>query len=331
LEVFDVELVTFLSAWRLWFLVAVVGLAVLYVVLQRRRRAYALRFASSELFDSVAPERPGVRRHLPPAVFLLALITLVMAVAQPARRQEVPRERATVIVAIDVSLSMQATDVEPDRLAAAQEAASRFIDELPPTLNVGIVSFAGTATVLVTPTRDRLPAHTAIENLRLAESTAIGEAIFTSLDALLNAPPDETGELPPARIVLLSDGETTVGRPDAEAIQAAQEAQIPVSTIAFGTTDGSIIYDDPRTPFIETEAIEVPVREDNLRDIAEQTDGAFFSASSLEELDKVYEDIGSAIGFELIDREITDWFTAAGLALLALSSALSLLWFQRLP
>ena len=142
---------------------------------------------------------------VPATIFLLALATLVTAMAQPARQVRVPRERATVIVAIDVSLSMQATDVDPDRLQAAQAAANRFIEELPPTLNVGVVSFAGTATVLVSPTQDRLPAYTAIDNLRLAESTAIGEAIFTSLDALLNAPPDATGELPPARIVLLSD------------------------------------------------------------------------------------------------------------------------------
>ncbi len=322
---------TLLSPLRLWLLVAVVAIAVLYVVLQRRRRTYALRFSSSELFDSVAPRRPGFRRHVPAGVFLLALTTLVVAVAQPARQIRVPRERATVIVAIDVSLSMQAEDVDPDRLRAAQAAANRFIEELPPTLNVGVVSFAGTASVLVTPTRDRLPAYTAIENLRLAESTAIGEAIFTSLDALLNSPPDATGELPPARIVLLSDGETTVGRPDAAAVQAAKEAQIPVSTIAFGTEGGTIVYDDPRTEVVESDPIRVPVREDNLRAIAEETNGAFFAASSLEELEAVYEDIGSAVGYEDVNREITDWFTAAGLVLLALSTGFSLLWFQRLP
>lgn len=322
---------TLLSPNRLWLLVAVAAIAIAYVLLQRRRKTYALRFSSSELFDSVAPSTPGIRRHVPTAFFLLALTGLVVAVAQPARQVTVPRERATVIVAIDVSLSMQATDVDPTRLKAAQAAANRFIDELPPTLNVGIVSFAGTAQVLVTPTRDRLPAENAINNLRLAESTAIGEAIFTSLDALLNTPADGTGELPPARIVLLSDGETTVGRADEEAMAAAIEAEIPVSTIAFGTRSGTIIYDDPRTEFVEAEPIPVPVREDNLRKIAEDTDGAFFAASSLEELESVYADIGSAIGYETVDREITDWFTAAGLALLAVSSALSLLWFQRLP
>ena len=322
---------TFLSAWRLWFLLAVAAIAILYVLLQRRRKTYALRFSSSELFESVAPSTPGFRRHIPAAIFLLALTTLVTAMAQPARQVRVPRERATVIVAIDVSLSMQATDVEPDRLRAAQAAASRFIEELPPTLNVGVVSFAGTATVLVSPTQDRLPAYTAIENLRLAESTAIGEAIFTSLDALLNAPPDATGELPPARIVLLSDGETTIGRPDADAVEAAKEADIPISTIAFGTEDGTIVYDDPRTEVVESAPIQVPVREDNLRTIAEETDGAFFAASSLEELDTVYDNIGSAVGFEDVDREITDWFVAGGLALLVLSTGFSLLWFQRLP
>ncbi|MGB5755564.1 MAG: VWA domain-containing protein [Acidimicrobiales bacterium] len=322
---------TLLSPGRLWLLVAVAVIAVVYVALQRRRRTYALRFSSSELFDSVAPSRPGFRRHVPAVTFMLALATLVVAVAQPARQVRVPRERATVIVAIDVSLSMQAEDVDPDRLQAAQEAANRFIDELPPTLNVGVVSFAGTASVLVTPTRDRLPARNAINNLRLAESTAIGEAIFTSLDALLSAPPDDTGELPPARIVLLSDGETTVGRPDSAAIEAAREAQIPISTIAFGTEGGTIIYDDPRTDFVESEPIRVPVREDNLRAIADATDGAFFTAASLEELEEVYQDIGSAIGYEDVNREITDWFVAGGLALLVLSSGLSLLWFQRLP
>ncbi len=322
---------TFLSAWRLWFLLAVVALAVGYVLLQRRRNRYALRFSAGDLFDSVAPRTPGFRRHVPAGVFLLSLAVLVTAFAQPARTVRVPRERATVIVAIDVSLSMQAPDVEPNRLEAAQEAAKRFIDELPGTLNVGVVSFAGSAAVLVPPTQDRSAADTAIDNLRLAESTAIGEAIFTSLDALANAPRDETGELPPARIVLLSDGETTVGRPDREAVAAAVDAGIPVSTIAFGTPFGLIVYDDPETPVIENDRIPVPVGDDNLREIAEGTGGTFFSASTLEELDAVYDDIGSAIGFEEVPREITDWFVGLGIVLLALASGFSLLWFQRLP
>lgn len=322
---------TFLAAWRLWFLVIVGLLAVAYVVVQKRRARYALRFASSELLDVVAPKGPGFRRHVPAALFLGSLTILVLAFGEPARQVEVPRERATVVIAIDVSLSMQAEDVEPNRLEAAQEAATRFIDELPSTLNVGVVSFAGTASVLVTPTQDRLPVVTAIDNLALAESTAIGEAIFTSLDALVNAPPDGTGEPPPARIVLLSDGETTVGRSDSAAVRAAQEAEVPVSTIAFGTPSGIIIYDDPRTSRVEAEPIPVPVGEENLRGIADATGGAFFTASTLEELEAVYDDIGSAVGFELVDREITDWFVGLGLLILAATAGTSLAWFQRLP
>ena len=322
---------SFLSPERLWLLILVGFLIAAYVLVQRRRKVYSLRFASPELFDSIAPEGPGFRRHLPPIVFLSALAVLVAAFAQPARQVRVPRERATVIVAIDVSLSMAATDVEPDRLSAAQFAANRFIDELPPSLNVGIVSFAGSASVLVSPTIDRLPAQNAINNLRLAESTAVGEAIFTSLDALQTVPADGAAEPPPARIVLLSDGQTTVGRPDAEAVDAAVDADVPVSTIAFGTSRGTIEYDDPNTAAVERQQIPVPVMEDNLRAIADGTDGAFFTASSLDELEAVYNDIGSAIGYELVDREITDWFVGGGIALLALASAFSLVWFQRLP
>ncbi len=322
---------TVLTPWRLWFLIAVAVVAVAYLVLQRRRRGYALRFAAGDLLDVVAPEGPGFRRHLPAAAFLLSLTTLVVAFAQPARKVEVPRERATVVVAIDVSLSMQADDVDPSRLEAAQEAAVRFIEELPPTLNVGLVSFAGTSSVLVTPTQDRTPVITAIENLSLAESTAIGEAIFTSLEALANAPADASGTPPPARIVLLSDGETTVGRDDAVAVAAAIEQEVPVSTIAFGTPNGIIFYDDPSTAQIESDPVEVPVGDDNLRAIADQTGGTFFTAASLAELDAVYDDIGSAIGFETVDREITDWFVGAALVLLGLTAASSLAWFSRLP
>ncbi len=320
----------FLNPTRLWLLLVLAGLLLAYLVMQRRRQVYAARLASAELFDSVMPRRSGWRRHLAAFLSLLSLAIFITGFARPARPVEVPRERATVIVAIDVSLSMEAEDVDPNRLVAAKLAASRFIDELPPTLNVGIVGFAGTASVLVPPTTDRNLARRAIENLRLDESTAIGEAIFTSLDALLNVPADGSGSLPPARIVLLSDGETTVGREDTEAIAAAQQAQIPVSTIAFGTRGGTILYDDPTTEAVEQDVIPVPVGDDNLRFIAEQTGGSFFSAASLDELEAVYADIGSAIGFETIDREITDWFVGAGLIALIGSMILSVFWFHRL-
>ncbi len=320
----------FSSPERLWVLLGVAALALAYLVFQRRRRVYAARLASAELFDSVVPRRTGWRRHATAALFLAGLTVLTVGFAEPTRTQRVPRERATVIVAIDVSLSMEAADVEPDRLRAAQEAAKTFIAELPPTLNVGVVSFAGSASVLLSPTIDRAAAERVIDNLRLAESTAIGEAIFTSLDALLSVPPDESGERAPARIVLLSDGVTTIGRPDELATQAAAQAEIPVSTIAFGTEAGFIIYDDPETPAVEANRIDVPVGGENLEAIASGTGGSFFTAESTDELDSVYENIGSAIGFEEAEEDISDWFIAAALVVFVASAALSVLWFQRL-
>ncbi len=323
---------TFLSPNRLWFLLVVALFAVAYLLVQNRRKSYAARLASAEMFDSVMPSRPGWRRHATAVMFLASMGILTTGFAQPARQVTVPRERATIIIAIDTSLSMEADDVDPTRLIGAQEAAHTFVDELPPKLNLGVVGFAGSASVLVSPTQERLGAHLAIDGLKLAESTAIGEAIFTSLDAIRNSPiVGEDGEPAPAAIVVLSDGETTAGRSDASAISAAQLAGIPISTIAFGTRDGVIIYDDPTTPQVEQLRVEVPVGEDNLRKIAEQTGGAFFQAASIVELEEVYNNIGSDIGSELVDREITDWFLGLGLLALMASAIASLTWFQRLP
>ncbi len=315
---------TFLEPARLWLLALVSALAVVYVIAQWRRRAYAVRFTNVELLDSVAPRRPGWRRHVPAVLFLLAASVLILAVARPARDERVPRERATVIMAIDTSLSMDATDVDPSRIEGAKEAAAAFLEALPDRLNVGLVSFNGIATVRVPPTTDHERVQQQIAGLELDEATAIGEAIFASLDAIDAVLPDETGSAPPARIVLMSDGFTTVGRPDADAVVAARDAGVPVSTIAFGTDQG----------FIEIEGegiVPVPVDQTALRGIAEGTGGQFFSAASTEELEVVYSDIGSAVGFEDEQREIVLWFVTAALILLLATSATSLLWFSRLP
>ncbi|MDA3040233.1 MAG: VWA domain-containing protein [Actinomycetota bacterium] len=321
---------SFLEPVRLWSFGALLVVLGGYLLVQRRRGAYAARLASAELLDSILPQRTGWRRHVAASVSLLALGIFTAAFARPAYPVRVPRERATVMLAIDVSLSMQAEDVSPSRLSAAQLAAKRFVEELPPTLNLGLVSFAGTASVIVPPTTDRALAARAIDNLTLDESTAIGDAILVSLDAIANMQPDGTGELPPARIILLSDGTTTVGVEDAVASEEAKSAGVPVSTIAFGTKEGFITYDDPSTEAVEADLIPVPVGDENLEAIADATDGTYFAASSLDELEAVYEDIGSAIGYETVDREITDWFVGAGLATLLVSTALSLWWFQRL-
>ncbi|HEX2575920.1 MAG TPA: VWA domain-containing protein [Aquihabitans sp.] len=315
----------FLAAERLWLLVGVAALAVSYLVLQRRRRSYAVRFTNLALLDQVAPKRPGWRRHLPAALLLLALAGMVGAFAKPAREERVPRERATIIVAIDTSLSMEATDVAPNRLRAAQAAAKDFIRLLPDRLNVGLVTFNGIAQIKVPPTQEREELLAAIDQLRLGERTAIGEAIYASLEAIKSAPAAAEGEEVPARIVLMSDGSTTDGRPDAQASAAAKEAEVPVSTIAFGTAGGTIEIEGQPGP------VSVAVNPGALEKIANDTDGRAFTAATEEELSAVYADIGSSVGYTTEERDITGTFVGASLLVLFLAAALSQLWFSRLP
>jgi Ca-activated chloride channel family protein len=316
--------VNFLSPGWLWLLVVVVGLAAVYIVLQLRRRRYAVRFTNVALLDKVAPRRPGWRRHVPAGLFLLALTILAVAAARPASEVEVPRERATIVMAVDTSLSMEADDVAPNRMEAAKQAALSFLDQLPDTINVGLVSFHGIARLDVPPTTDRVRVRDAIIGLELGEGTAIGEAVFASLEALENVPeaPD-TNEPVPGRVVLLSDGETTVGRSNEEGAEAAAEAEIPVSTIAFGTQNGEIEIDGERVP--------VAVNEPALQAIADATGGTFYTAVTEEELAGVYEDIGSSIGFVTEEQDVTFRFVSIGLLPLLAAAALSLFWFARLP
>ena len=322
---------TFLSPDRLWLLglVGLVGVGYLGSLVQQRR--YTVRFTNVSLLDSVAPRRPGWRRHITALAFLVALASLVVAYAQPADEVKVPRERATVMLAIDTSLSMEATDVGGSRIEAAKSAAIEFVDQLPPKINLGLVSFDGIARVRVTPTTDRDAVRRVIQDLDLGQATAIGEAIYASIDAFQDAPgsaeqplEDEQDEIP-LRIVLMTDGQTTVGRPDLDGAQQASDLGIQVSTIAFGTDRGVIQIEGEQglTP--------VPVEEGSLRDIATLTGGEFFRAESLTELENVYADIGSAVGFETIEQEVTDRFVGFGLALMLLSAALSLVFFSRVP
>ena len=314
----------FLAPTRLYGLLAVIALALVYLLLSFQRQAYTVRFTNLPLLDTVAPRRPGWRRHVAAAAFLLAAATLLVSWARPADQVLVPKERATVVLAIDTSLSMQATDVTPTRIEAAQEAALSFVDGLPEQINVGLVTFDGVARVRVTPTTDRRPVRSAIENLELGPATAIGEAILAGVDAIENAPiVDADGEPVPATMVVMTDGKTTVGRPDADGAEAAVEAGVPVSTIAFGTERGTIVIDGEIQP--------VPVDEPPLMEIAEATGGQFFQAQSLGELESVYADIGSSIGFDTEEQEVTDRFVGFGLLLLLVSTGASLLWFQRIP
>lgn len=309
----------------LWLLLLLplAALVVTYVVMQRRRRRYAVRFASLPLLEKVAPEQPGWRRHAPAAAFVLALAALALAAARPVVDVRVPHERATVIVALDVSRSMEATDVEPNRMEAAKQAAASFIENLPETFNVGLVTFSGSTSVVATPTTDHASVATALEGVRMANSTAIGEAVFTSLDQVASmARGDESVDVP-ARVVLLSDGTNTTGRSPEEAAVAAAESAVPVSTIAYGTQEGTVQ--------IEGRTVPVPVDVEALAALAEGTGGQAYTAESGDELADVYEDIGSSIGWRTEPREITPYLSAAGFLLALGAGAMSLRWFARLP
>jgi len=314
---------TFLSPGWLWLLLAVAALLVVYLVLQLRRRAFAVRFANLDLLGKLAPKRPGWRRHLAFAALLLALASMTTAMAKPTKDTKVPRDRATVMMAIDVSLSMRAEDVSPNRLAAAKE----FVSLLPPRINLGLVTFSGTATVAVSPTTDRASVLRAIDNLELAERTAIGEAVFSCLDAIKTFQAQLQGSDPsegnaPARIVLMSDGSNTWGRSPEQAVGAAKQASVPVSTIAFGTDTG---YID-----LEGQRVVVPVDHEKLKEIADGTGGSYYAAASAEELSSVYRDLGSQIGYTTERREITTWFVGIGLLFAFGAAGVSLLWSNRL-
>jgi Ca-activated chloride channel homolog len=316
---------TFQSPLWLLALVAVAALVAVYVFLQLRRKAYAARFTNVALLGSIVPKRPGWRRHLAFGVVALGLATLVVSLAVPSTEVRVPRERATVVMAVDVSLSMQARDIEPNRFQAMQRAAKEFVDVLPERINLGLVSFAGSATTVVPPTTDRQQVRNAIDNLQLAESTAIGEAVFTSLTAIQNFQTSlgDTGEeTPPARIVLLSDGYNTVGRDDTQAVDAAIAAGVPVSTIAFGTDYGTLDLDGETVP--------VPVDRATLENIADQTGGSYSEAASATELEQVYADLGSQIGYTTEPKDVSPWFVRAGVLVLLMGAVLSLFWTNRL-
>jgi len=314
----------FLVEWRLFLLVGVGAMAGAWVAASVQRRRHVVRFTNVELLDVIAPRDPGWRRHAPAVLFLVALAALIVGFARPVRATRVDDERATVILAIDTSLSMEADDVEPNRLEVAQEAARDFVAELPDELNVGLVTFNGTTAVAVAPSRDREALTAAIDAVELGEGTAIGEAVFTALEAVDAAPRGEDDEPAPARIVVMSDGETTVGRDNADAAAAAADAGVPVDTIAFGTPEGTI-----EGEFGDTEP--VPVAPEPLAEIASSTGGTAFEAESLGELSSAYADIGGVVGYDEVDRDVSGWFVGGGLLLLALAGSLSLAWSQRLP
>jgi Ca-activated chloride channel family protein len=308
---------------RLLLLLALLGLAGVYVWLQRRRPTYAVRFTELDLLASVAPRSPGWRRHVPAGLLLLSLVALTTAFAKPTDEVRVPRERATIVVALDTSASMLAQDVSPDRFSAAKDSAKSFIDRLPKRFNVGLVAFNASATVIAPPTQDHDTVRNAVDTLQLNGGTAIGEAVFASLSAIASVPGEAGATAPPARVVLLSDGGNTVGRSLDEAAAAAQAAGVPVSTIAYGTAEGSVFVQGTRVP--------VPVDAPALAALAEAAGGQGYTAESGEELNGVYADIGSQVGYTTERKEVTAAVTGLGLLAAVGAAVTALLWTARFP
>lgn len=316
-------MIRFLQPWGLLALLPVAAVAAAYIWRQLRKKVEAVKFTNVALLQALAPKGLGWRRHAAAGALLAALAAMSFAFARPAVDSREPLERATVMLAVDVSLSMQAGDVSPSRIAAAQAAAKQFVNQLPSSFNVGLVAFAKSANVLVSPTKDRQAVELAIGSLQLAEATATGEAVFTCLDAISTVPADGAQGPPPARIVLLSDGFRTYGRTIDEAAEAAAAANVPVSTIAFGTDEGVVD--------IGGQAQRVPVDRLSLAQLAESTKGNFYEAASENELRRVYEDMGSSIGYRVKAKEVTYWYVGVALLLALTAAGLSLLWSSRLP
>jgi Ca-activated chloride channel family protein len=295
----------------LLLLLLALPLVVAAVVWWRRRRpAAGIPYPDLDVVAAADPG-PRLRRHLPLALALLALTGLVFALARPAVDRQVPRERATIMLAVDVSGSMAATDVDPYRLRAAQDAALTFIEEVPRQYQVGLVSFSGQANLLVAPTTDRDAMRRAIETLTPEGATAVGEAIASSLDAIRSVQPGSAdGRLEAARIVVLSDGATTVGVAPAVAAQDAKEAGVPVYTVALGTEDGVLSTGQP-----------VPPDPVGLREISDITGGQAYESTDAESVSAVYEKLGSLVGTESVRSEVTAWPAGIAVILLVLAGA----------
>jgi Ca-activated chloride channel family protein len=325
---------SFVWPFALLGLILVPFAALGYWLVQRRRAKYAVRFTNLALLGSVVERTPGWRRHLPPALALLALAALIVGVARPQTAVEVPRDGGVVVLAVDVSGSMRATDVEPDRITAARAAARSFVESLPDSIRVGVVSFSSSASILTPPTDDHGAVLAAIDSLQAETGTALGDAIARSAESAHAAASggeiaERTGDEPAAAVLLLSDGANTEG--ELEPLDAADRAAdlgVPVSTIALGTEDGVV---EVTGPFGDTQSVPVPPDEETLEEVADRTGGRFYEAPTATQLAAVYEQLGSAAGHETEERELTAVFAGAGALLLLAGSALSALWFGRLP
>lgn len=336
---------TFAAPIALWALLLVPLLVGGYVLAQRRRARYAVRFTNTSLLASVVTESPRWRRHLPTAIYLAALAALLASLAHPQASVLVPKEQATVVLVMDVSRSMLARDVEPTRMEAAKLAAKSFVEKVPDQFKLGVVSFSGTAQAVTLPTTDRGLVQAGLDSLVPIGSTAIGDGIREGLEVgrraaelSRNGQPDGStgpnpgqdsaqGEDHPLVLLLISDGKNEDGVAPEVAAQEAREQGVSIFTVALGTANGLLM--EERRGIVTMRP--VPPDELTLAQIANTTNGRFFRAPSSQDLQAVYDELGSRIGFEREQRDITAWFSAAGALLLLAGGLLSLRWFNRLP
>ena len=350
---------TFLWPHNLWFFLALPLLVAAYVWMMRRRKKAALRYAGLSIVKEAMGPAQRIRRHIPPALFLLALAAMIAAVARPAAVITLPSQHETVILAMDVSGSMRAEDVEPNRLAAAQAAARSFVNDQPRGTRIGIVAFAGAAQITQPATVNRDEVLAAIDGLQLQQATAIGSGILVSLKALFpdlqidlqstrgrrmvsversastgssgtygRGPEDSPKPVAPgsyssAAIILLTDGQSTTGPNPIDAARLAAERGVRVFTVGVGTANGQIVRG-------EGWSMRVGLDEESLKTIADLTRGEYFYAGNALDLKKIYQKLNSKLVLEKKETEVTALFSAAAAILAVLSALLSLLWFSRI-
>lgn len=296
----------FLQPERLWMLLVVPLLVALYVWALRRKGRTGMRFTNTAVLGRVVPRQSQWRRHLAVALSLLSLITLVLAWARPNGVDRVPRERATVVLVIDVSRSMEATDVDPSRLEAAKALSLEFVRSLPEQYNLAVVSMSGNPAVRLPPTTDRTYAERAVNGLTVQDSTAVGDALYVALDAIRMAPKGDDGSVAPGAVVMLSDGQNTLGRAPTQAADEARKASVAVHTIAYGTDNGSVDLDGKRE--------RVPPDRELMQTIATMTGGRYSTAESARDLADVYRTLRSEVGYEEVKKETTAVWAGYGLA-----------------
>ena len=336
---------TFLWPNALWLLLLLPAAVALYILILRRKRKAALHYPNLAMVKAAMGRPQRIRRHIPAALFLGALAAMLVALARPAAVVTLPSQHETVVLAIDISGSMRADDVKPTRLAAAQAAARTFIKDMPRSTRVGLVAFAGSAAIVQAPTTKRDDLYAAIDSLQPDYATAVGSGILASLKAIFpdqdfgpgtgdgapvalgeekKAPPAPVppGSYKEAVVILLTDGQTTVGPDPVDAARVAAQRGVRVFTVGVGTADGQVLAG-------EGWSIQVRLDEDALKVIADLTRAEYFFAGNAPDLKRIYQGLNSRLVMEKKETEITALFVALAAALSLLSAALSLLWFNR--